>query len=443
MKKYDYIILGTGPAGYLLAQKISKTSQSLLAVEGGLFGGTCPNVGCEPKIFLEGAVHTALLSAQMAGRGLKPAKVDWTALMKTKKARFDSWPAETKEIYQKMCDVAVGYGHFVAPHIIEVNGQQYEGDKIIITAGHRPHRLTIPGHEFTHDSTDVLSLEKLPKHTVFIGGGYVGIELATMLAAAGSQVDIMVHHDKILRGFYQKYAQSLVTEMEKRGIRFYFNTTPTKITSADGQYEIQTDNDQAPQINAEYIVDATGRIPNTDKLGLTAAGIDYDRHGITVDKHLETNVPGVYAVGDITNQPLPKLTTVAELEAQYLFERLTGKTAAKFVAPTIGTACFAFPQIAQVGINPDDITDGDYQVEEHDLSYGSNYAGLNDHPAKLTVVYNQAGEVVGASEISSSAADDINYLVPVVGLKLRQDNWRQHILPIYPALADKIAGLLR
>lgn len=121
MQKYDYIILGTGPAGYLLAQKLAKTDKSLLAVEGGLFGGTCPNVGCEPKIFLSGAVHTVLASQQLVGRGIRQAaQLDWDQLMKTKKARFDSWPAETKAIYEKMCDVAVGYGKFTGPHTIMV-----------------------------------------------------------------------------------------------------------------------------------------------------------------------------------------------------------------------------------------------------------------------------------------------------------------------------------
>lgn len=442
MKKYDYIILGTGPAGYLLAKKIAKTSKTLLAVEGGLFGGTCPNVGCEPKIFLEGAVHTALQSEQLAGRGLVPAKIDWDQLMKTKKARFDSWPEETREIYQKMCDVAPGYGKFVAPHVIEVNGKQYQGENIIIATGHRPHRLMIPGHEFTHDSSDVLSLEKLPKHVVFFGGGYVGIELATFLAAAGSRVDIVVRHDKILRGFYQKYTRVLIKELEKRNIHFYFNCEPTEIKKDGEQYQIALNNEMGT-ITANYIVDATGRVPNLEKLNLQAAKIDFNKHGVSVDQHLETNVAGVYAIGDITNQKLPKLTTVAELEAEYLFNRLEKKAASDFTIPTIATACFAFPQIAQAGINPDNASkDSDYQLEEHDLSYSSNYAGLNDNPAKLTIVYNKRHEIVGASEISSSAADDINYLTPVIGLKLNKDNWQKHVLEIYPALADKIAGLL-
>lgn len=441
MKKYDYIILGTGPAGYKLAQLLAKTGKSLLAVEGGLFGGTCPNVGCEPKIFLSGAVHTARASQQLLGRGIaQPAQFDWDQLMAAKKARFDSWPAETKAIYEKMCDIAVGYGHFVAAHTIEVAGQRYNGDKIIIATGHRPHRLTISGSQYGHDSSDVLSLAHRPDRAVFIGGGYVGIELASFLAAAGTKIEMLIRSDRILRGFYSKYAQEMVTAMEKQGIRFHFRTNVTQIQRQAGAFRVTTD--QGDQITTDYVVDASGRVPNIERLDLPAAGIRFSKRGIDVDDHLQTNVPGVYAIGDITSQKLPKLTPVAELEADYLYQQLEQGQTAPIHYPTIGTAAFAFPEIAQVGINPDQ-ADADYRLEEHDLSGGSFYAGLNEQGAKLTLVYDANDHLVGASEIGATAADDINNLVPVIGLGISRADWERNVLPIYPALADKIAGILK
>lgn len=441
MKKYDYIILGTGPAGYKLAQLLAKTDKSLLAVEGGLFGGTCPNVGCEPKIFLSGAIHTARASQQLVGRGIaQPAQLDWDQLMAAKKARFDSWPAETKAIYEKMCDVAVGYGQFVDAHTIEVAGQRYRGDKIIIATGHRPHRLAIPGNQYSHDSTDVLSLAHRPDRAVFIGGGYVGIELASFLAAAGTKVEILIRSDRILRGFYSKYAQAMVDAMEKQGIKFHFQTSATKIESHQGAYLITTNQDT--KLTTDYVVDASGRVPNVEKLNLPAAGIAFSKHGIDVDDHLQTNISGVYAIGDITSQALPKLTPVAELEATYLYRHFEEGQTTPIHYPTIGTAAFAFPEIAQVGVNPDQ-AGTDYHIEERDLSGGSLYAGLNEQEAKLTLVYDSADRLVGASEIGATAADDVNNLVPVIGLKISQTDWENNVLPIYPALADKVAGILK
>lgn len=443
MKHYDYIILGTGPAGYKLAQLLATTNKSLLAVEGGLFGGTCPNVGCEPKIFLSGAVHVAQASRQLVGHGIsQPAQLDWDQLMATKKARFDSWPAETKAIYEKMCDVAVGYGKFVDPHTIEVNGQRYSGDNIIIATGHRPHRLAIPGEEYTHDSTAVLSLAHRPDRAVFIGGGYVAIELASFLAAAGTKVDMLIRSDRILRGFYSQYAQAMVTALEKQGITFHFFTNATKITTENGTYRVATD--QGPDFVTDYVVDASGRIPNVERLNLPAAGIKFSSKGIDVDDHLQTNVPGVYAIGDITSQRLPKLTTVAELDADYLFQLFEGGHTAPLHYPTIGTAAFAFPEIAQAGVNPDDAAQqAGYQVEERKLGGGSFYAGLNEQEARLTVVYDNHDRLVGASEIGATAADDINNLVPVIGLGITHADWVHNVLPLYPALADKVSGLLK
>lgn len=443
MKTYDYIILGTGPAGYKLAQLLAKTDKSLLTVEGGLFGGTCPNVGCEPKIFLSGAVHVAQASKQLVGRGIgQPATVDWDQLMATKKARFDSWPAETKAIYEKMCDVAVGYGKFIDSHTIEVAGHRYAGKKIILATGHRPHRLNIPGTQYSHDSSDVLSLAHRPDRAVFIGGGYVGIELASFLAAAGTKVDMLIRSERILRGFYSKDAQAMVTALEQQGVTFHFHTSATAIQKTAEAYQVVTN--QGSTLTTDYVVDASGRIPNLETLDLPAARISFSKHGIDVDDHLQTNVPGVYAIGDITSQKLPKLTTVAELEADYLFQQFEGGQTAPIHYPTIGTAAFAFPEIAQVGINPDTATqDPQYQVEERRLGGGSLYAGLNERGARLTLVYDQKDQLVGASEIGATAADDINNLVPVIGLKLKRADWQRHVLPIYPALADKVAGLLK
>ena len=443
MKKYDYIILGTGPAGYKLAKLLSHTDKSLLAIEGGLFGGTCPNVGCEPKIFLEGAVHTQLMSQALDNRGIIPGKINWEQLMKTKKARFDEWPEQTKKIYYQMCDVVEGYGKFVAPHIVEVNGQQYEGKKIIIATGQHPHKLDIPGSEYTHESSEVLSLEKQPNHAIFFGGGYVGIELATFLAAAGTKVDILVRSERILRLFYGKYAAELVENMEQRNIRIHFFTSPTKILKNSNGFTVKTNNKKLPEIIGDYIVDATGRIPNVN-LNLEKAGILYNKHGIDVDSHLETSAKGVYAIGDITNQAVPKLTPVAELQADYLYDVLENGKIERLLYPTIGTAAFSFQQIAQVGVNPQDAKDDSrFSVVEIKIGEGSPYAGINDRKAKLTVVYDKKNRLVGASELSFSAANDINNLVPVIGLKISKEDWHRHVLPIYPALADKVEGILR
>lgn len=444
MKKYDYIILGTGPAAYHLIKLLATQHKSILVVESGLFGGTCPNVGCEPKIYLDGAVQAILSSRQFEKEGIisQIGKINWSQLMKEKKERFASWPNETRKNISKVCDVISGSAHFIDRQTIEANRHYFQGNKIIIATGRRPHELSIPGAKFVHDSSDVLSLNKLPEHVTFIGGGYVAMELATFLAAAGSQVTILVRGDRVLRHFYQKYSRELVVKMKERGIQFKFETEPTRITQLSDKYVVELNQD-GPMIT-DYVVNASGRTPNIEKLDLSAAQIDYSTRGIDVDRHLQTNVNNIYAIGDVTSQDIPNLTPVAEFQAQYLFNSLEKGLTQPINYPAIGTGVFAFPQLAQAGINPDSVLeDGDnFEIREYELSQSSLYAGQKEK-GLLTVVYDKANYIVGVSEISMSAVNDINYFVPIIGLRINKNEWHRNVLPIYPALADKIERILR
>lgn len=444
MKKYDYIILGTGPAAYQLIKLLATQHKSILVVESGLFGGTCPNVGYEPKIYLDGAVQAILSSRQFEKEGIisQIGKLNWSQLMKEKKERFASWPNETRKNISKISDVISGSAHFVDRQTIEVNRQYFQGNRIIIATGRRPHELSIPGAKFLHDSSDVLSLNKLPEHVTFIGGGYVAMELATFLAAAGSQVTILVRGDRVLRYFYQKYSRELVVKMKERGIQFKFETEPTRITQLSDKYVVELNQD-GPMVT-DYVVNASGRTPNIEKLDLSAAQIDYSTRGIDVDRHLQTNVKNIYAIGDVTSQDVPNLTPVAEFQAQYLFNSLEKGLTQTINYPAMGTGVFAFPQLAQAGINPDSVLeDGDnFEIREYELSQSSLYAGQKER-GLLTVVYDKANYIVGVSEISMSAVNDINYFVPIIGLRINKNEWHRNVLPIYPALADKIEGILR
>lgn len=440
MELYDYILLGTGPAGYKLAKGLASDNHRILVVEPNLFGGTCPNVGCEPKIFLEGAVRAALATTSLVGKGIdQAATVDWATLMKTKKARFDSWPSETKAIYEQLpwVTVKVGAGRFTGPHTIAVGDEEFAGDQIVIATGARPHRLDFPGSELTHDSTDVLSLEQLPATTTIIGGGYVAMELATLLAAAGSQVTLLIRGDRVLKSFARENVRRLVKKMTGRGIRFAFNTSPAELKPQDGRLTLITNNGNA--LTTDYVIDATGRIPNVETLNLAAAGIEYDRHGISVDENLQTSFAGVYAVGDVVNRPWPKLTPVAERQADYLLTRFGhDDQTATFNLPVVASAVFSYPTLAQAGVNPDDAK----HIEEFDWGGSSLYAGQNEHPHYICV-YDSQDRLVGISALGAGAADDVNAVLPAIGLGLSRAQWQAAMIEAYPTTGDKVAALLK
>lgn len=432
MELYDYILLGTGPAGYKLAKGLASDNHRILVVEPNLFGGTCPNVGCEPKIFLEGAVRATLATTSLVGKGIdQAATVDWATLMKTKKARFDSWPSETKAIYEQLpgVTVKVGAGRFTGPHTIAVGDEEFAGDQIVIATGARPHRLDFSGSELTHDSTDVLSLEQLPATTTIIGGGYVAMELATLLAAAGSQVTLLIRGDRVLKSFARENVRRLVKKMTGRRIRFAFNTSPAELKPQDGRLTLITNNGNA--LTTDYVIDATGRIPNVETLNLAAAGIEYDRHGISVDENLQTSFAGVYAVGDVVNRPWPKLTPVAERQADYLLTRFGhDDQTATFNLPVVASAVFSYPTLAQAGVNPDDAMAGQH-IEEFDWGGSSLYAGQNEHPHYICV-YDSQDRLVGISALGAGAADDVNAVLPAIGLGLSRVQWQAAMIEAYP-----------
>lgn len=441
MKKYDEILIGSGPAAYEMSNLLAQTDHKILVIEGFEYGGTCPNYGCEPKIFLEGAARTVLQSQQLLGHGVsQPAKLDWSALMQTKLDRFDPWPAETREIIKKTHDVEDGYAHFVDDHTVSVNGHQYQAEHIIIATGQTPNILDILGKEHLHTSYDLLSLKNLPKRITVIGAGFVGLELVTLVAAAGAEVTVIMHSDRALREFTKAEDQALVTAMQQRGIKFLFNADTQKVEQAADGLNVVTDQGT---VSTDYVLDATGRHPNIEQLGLENTSIAHDRHGITVDGHLMTTVAGVYAIGDVVSRRQPKLTPVAEFEGQYLFNYLMGKNDQEIVYPTIGQAAFTFPEVARVGVSADAVADdSQYQVKTIPLKYGSLYAGQNDQVSTLTLVFKDQ-RLVGASEIGDYAADDINNFLPVIGLEIDGAEYKQKLIAIYPTLGDKVAGLLK
>ncbi|WP_302117492.1 NAD(P)/FAD-dependent oxidoreductase [uncultured Limosilactobacillus sp.] len=440
MKEYNEILIGSGPAAYKMSNLLAKTNHNVLVIEGFEFGGTCPNYGCEPKIFLEGATRTVLQSQQLMGRGIsQPAKLDWQALMKTKLSRFDPWPDETRSIIEKSHDVEEGYAHFIGDKTVSVNGRQYQADHIIIATGQTPNILDIPGKEYLHTNYDLLSLKTLPSRVAVIGAGFVGLELATLVAAAGADVTMIIHSDRVLREFTQAEDKMLVEAMKERGIKFIFNANTQKVSQLKGELIIATDQGE---VRTDYILNATGRHPNIEKLALDNTNIKYDHHGIKVDDHMMTSVDGVYAIGDVVSRQEPKLTPVAEFEGQYLFDYLTGETTQPITYPLIGQAAFTFPEVARVGVNADSVAgDSQYQIKRIPLKYGSLYAGQNDQISTLTLVF-KGRQLVGASEIGDYAADDINNFIPIIGLQIDGNEYRQKIMAIYPTLGDKIAGLL-
>lgn len=441
MKKYDIILIGAGPAAINFSSAAQGSDKKILAIEGDKFGGTCPNYGCEPKIFLEGAVRNVLSSQLLQNRGIAQAStIDWNSLMKTKKATWKNMPAAQEMGFENLgIDTLHGYAKFVDNHTVKVNGEQYQADKIVIATGQKPRKLNFPGSEYTHNSNDVLDLDNLPERTVFIGAGIVSMEMATLLAAAGSKVSIVEFLSRPMMAFSEKHVMNTVEDMKKRGIDFYFNQGVSEIKKNDDQYEVITS--AGTKLTADYVVDASGRIANVDKLGLENTDVQLSKRGsIIVDDYLETNAKGVYAAGDVIEKKQPALVPTAHFEATYLGDQLVNDKHDPIHYPIIGASAFTFPQVAQVGVSVDEARDNDeYTVVDMDHMFNTDmeYAGKNDQSAKLSLVYNKQNQLVGAAESSQNAIDDLNGIIPLIGLKITKEQLNNSYQLIFPAVNFK------
>ena len=263
------------------------------------------------------------------------------------------------------------------------------------------------------------------------------MELATVLGAAGAAVTIIDHSARPLKAFPASKVQVVKEAMEKRGVEFLMDTSVQGVRQQDEGFIVQTDQGEIP---TDYVVDTSGRQPNIDRLALEAANIDIDRGGIIVNEHLQTSNPNVYVIGDVISRLQPKLTPVAEFEGEYLFNYLEEKTSLAIKYPTIGTAAFTFPEIAEAGVKEEEVRENSqYQTKNLNLKYSSLAAGQNDQTGKLTLIF-EGAVLAGVSVVGDHAADDVNNFLPIIGLKVTGEEYRQAIIAIYPALADKVAG---
>lgn len=443
MKKYDYIILGSGPVAMHLLAKFERTTNKVLLIEKGLWGGTCPNTGCQPKIFIEGTVRPVLNSYYLAGKGIKEAaKIDWPTLMARKKKIWAAFHKnERASMTSENTDTVQGTGILTGPHTVKVNDQEYEGKQIVIGTGLSPRDLDIPGGEYAITNNKFFDLDQLPKRAIVIGGGYVAMELATILQAAGAEVTILQHSDHLLRPFDQDYVQELKQIMEERGIKFHMNAPVKQIAKDGDQYTVTTTNGE--NFDTDLVINAAGRKPNVEGMGLEEVGVDFDsKRGIKVNEHMQTSVPSIFAAGDVADNGQPNLTPVAWVDAYHIINFVENGEKSPIKYPPVATNAFTYPEIAQVGIREDEMEEGDY-VKTLDLSDMFFSIGEGDFHAKLKVILNKDGVVRGASELSIHAAEDINNFIPLIGRKDPNKFVEENLTFAFPTPANNLDTLFR
>ncbi len=410
-------------------------------IEADLIGGTCPNRGCNAKITLDAPVKLSRLTEQLSGVVSGGIAINWEQNEQHMHDVIDGLPDMIAGLMKSVnIDIIKGYGTLKDNHTALVDGQPKTAANIVISTGQHPHRLDIPGKELTHDSEEFMNLKHLPRKIVIIGGGYISMEFATIANAAGADVTVMTHGDRVLRKFYQPFVNQVVADLKSRGVNFIFNAKVSRIDKITDGATISYNDDQ--QISADWILDATGRTPNVDGIGLDQVGVKYSEKGIVVNDHLQTSVANIYASGDVIDKEQPKLTPTAIFESMYLMHQFAGDSEEPIKYPAIPSVVFTSPRIAKVGFSPDQASNNtDYETTTNHLPDDWYRQVTKEKIGDNVLVYNQKHQLVGATEVSDQAEDAINTLLPAIEFKL-DVNQLGRLVTLFPSIAAGTLGQL-
>lgn len=428
MDNYDVIFIGSGHAAWHGAQTLSRAGKRVALVEENKVAGTCTNFGCNAKILLDGPAELIHHLHHYHGIGIdETPNIIWPELMAYKHKVIDPLSEGLAHMLSvDGIDIISGHAKFTDVKTLMVNDITYQADKFVIATGQKTAKLPIPGNELLHDSTDFLELSEMPHSIVFIGAGYIAMEFASIARAAGSEVTIVEYSDHALSGFDSEYSQEVVRDMINRGIKFDFNQRVSQVISTENnQYILETA--QGKKYTTEYVMDTTGRIPNIENLGLDAANVEYNNHGVVVNDYLQTSNVNIYASGDVIDKLIPRLTPTATFESNYIARILLGDSN-PIKYPVVPSVAFTLPRLAQVGVTVG-MAKNDQQLKIYEIPYGKlmRFQTLNDENAKIKIILNKDKRLVGASIIGDFAPEIINDLVQVINHQYTSEDIQNQI----------------
>lgn len=378
IKKYDAIIVGGGKAGKTLAMDLAKSGSKVAMIENGLIGGTCINVACIPTKTLVRSAELAHLMrrAQEFGIEVSPIKVDLKAIKNRKNKVVNGMrDANLKMFLASGMDFILGKAHFIGPKKIEValteprdgsNTLTLTADKIFINTGALPFIPDIPGLKEVpfHTNETMMELETVPEKLLIIGGGYIGLEFGQMFRRFGSEVTIVELSKDFLPAEDRDIAQEIQTLLEAEGIQFRLGYQIDKVSAHHQQITLEIHRDADKQtLTGTHLFLSVGRIPNTKDLNLEATDVKVDQRGfIIVNEYLETNVPGIWALGDVKGGP--QFTHISLDDYRILKTNLTANKPVQSIKNRLlPYTVFIDPEFARIGLTEKQAREQGYAIK--------------------------------------------------------------------------------
>ena len=411
---YDLFTIGIGSGGVRASRMAASHGAKVAAAEERYLGGTCVNVGCIPKKLLVYGAHFAEDFEDAAGFGWTVAErsFDWAAMIRNK----DKEIVRLNGIYRRILEtnkvtIFEARARIIDPHTVEVAGKRVTTKYILVATGGWPVVPDVPGKEHAITSNEAFHLPRMPERIAIVGGGYIACEFAGIFHGMGAEVVQLYRGPSFLRGFDDDVRLTLADEMRKKGIDLRFKSDVAKIEKI-GTTLLLTLKDGGT-INADAVMYATGRKPNTRNMGLEEVGVKLDADGaVVIDDYFQTSVPSIYALGDVTNRL--QLTPVAIGEAMVLARNLFNGAHDKMDYRSVPSAVFSIPPVGQVGLTEADartaygaaidIYRASFRALKHTLS------GRDERTMMKLVVDRKSDRVLGCHMVGSDAGEIIQGL---------------------------------
>lgn len=407
----DLLVIGSGPGGYVAAIRAAQLGRSVTVVERDHVGGVCLNVGCIPSKALISASHHYhdALHAEMFGVKATGVELDFTATQAWKDqqvvGRLTKGVASL--LKKNRVEVVRGEARFINPRAVHVvddtqMGQTLAFKDCIIATGSRPTAIrAFPYGQRVLDSTGALNLKELPESLVVVGGGYIGMELASAYAHFGVQVTVIESLDRVLAGFDTDLTAPVEKALSALGTTIHTGSRVTAVAEGDQSVKVTFERDGSSEtVEADYCLLAVGRTPNTDDIGLEMIGVEVDERGlIPVDQTGRTSRPNIWAIGDVVAGA--PLAHKASYEAKVAAAAATGDAGAAVDYLALPTVCFTTPEIAVVGDTSGEgakVTSFPYAANGRSLSMG-NHSGF------VRLYTDSSDRIVGASVVGPDASE--------------------------------------
>ncbi len=441
---YDLFVIGGGSGGVRAGRMAAMAGNRVAVAEEYRFGGTCVIRGCVPKKLMvyASSFAEAFEDAEGFGWDVGERRFDWPTLIAAK----DKEIARLEGLYQKGlttngADLFHSRAEIVDPHTVRIVNQDrtVTAAHILIATGGTPFTPEIEGHELTISSNEIFHLTEHPRRAVIVGGGYIACEFAGILNGLGTEVTLSYRKDLFLRGFDLEVREHVAEEMRKKGIKLLFETTPQRVVDdGDG---LRVDLDNGDSLRGDIVMMATGRKANTQGLGLEQAGVNLKKNGaIDVDDYSQTNVPSIWAVGDVTGRL--DLTPIAIREGAAFVETVFHGNPTKADHALVPTAIFTQPEIGTLGM-AEDVAAKDHEIEVYSASFRPMVATLSGRDEKMLmklIVDKPSQKILGVHVVGHGAGEMIQMAGVAVKMGATKADFDRTVA-VHPTAAEELVTM--